>query len=273
MNTTSNLKLFSCTAALMLGALVGPAQAGPLDQVAQLDVIPGWVTSDGTHMAGLRVTLRPGWKTYWRAPGDAGIPPQFSWAGSENIASAQFHWPTPEVLDQNLMQTIGYHDSLVLPVELFPREAGAPITLAGEVLIGVCEDICVPVTLSFNALLPFDGRRDGAVTAALLNQPRSASEAGVTAVTCAVRPSDNGLEVAATLHMPSAGGAETVVIETQNPEVWVSQSDVTRDGDQLHATVDMIHVTNSSFALDRSDVRITVLGTDHAVNIQGCNSE
>lgn len=270
MNLNTNLKTLSCAAALMLGAWVGPAHAGPLDNVAQLDIIPGWVTPNGTHMAGLRVTLQPGWKTYWRAPGDAGIPPRFSWAGSENIAGAEFHWPTPEILDQNEVQTIGYHDSLVLPIELSPHNAGEPITLAGEVQIGVCEDICLPVTLSFNALLPTDGRRDGAITAALLNQPISAQEAGVTDVACAVSPTDNGIELTATLQMPMAGDDETVVIETQNPEVWVSQSDVTRDGDQLQATVDMIHFTDGSFALDRSDVRITVFGNYHAVNIQGC---
>ena len=50
---------------------MSPAQS--LDGVAQLDVLPGWETRNGTHMAGLRITLAPGWKTYWRAAGDAGI--------------------------------------------------------------------------------------------------------------------------------------------------------------------------------------------------------
>ena len=265
-----NLKSLVGSTLVSLCLSGGSASAQTLEQVARLEIIPGWQTQSGTHMAGLRVTLRPGWKTYWRAPGDAGIPPQFSWAGSENIAAARLHWPTPEVLDQNDTQTIGYRDSLVLPIELSPNQLGAPITLAGEVLLGVCEDICMPVTLSFAATLPVGGERDSAITAALLNQPMSADAAGVTAVTCRVSPSAKGLEVTATVIMPDAGGDEAVVIETPNPEIWVSPSDVQRQGNQLQATVDMVHVTSSSFALDRSDLTITVLGTDHAVNIQGC---
>jgi hypothetical protein len=63
-----------------------------------------------------------------------------------------------------------------------------------------------------------------------------------------------------------------VIIEAGNPEVWVSQADITRSGNQLQATVDMIHATSSSFALDRSAIRITVLGTSQAVDVQGCTA-
>ncbi len=251
-------------------ATASPAIAGPFDDVARIDVIPGWQTASGTHMAGLRVTLRPGWKTYWRAPGDAGIPPEFSWNGSQNITAAQYHWPVPQVFDQGDMQSIGYHDTLVLPIELTQSDPSAPIQMSGEVTLGVCEDICVPVSLPFLAMLPTDGQRDGAITASLLNQPRNATDAGVRSAICRVSPADSGLTVTATLTMPSAGTVESVVIEAGNPEVWVSQADITRSGDTLQATVDMIHATSSSFALDRSAVRITVLGSDYAVDVRGC---
>ena len=251
-------------------ALPVTAVAETFDNIARLDVLPGWRTPSGTHMAGLRVTLAPGWKTYWRAPGDAGIPPQFSWAGSDNIAAATFHWPTPEVISQNDLSAIGYHDGVVLPLEIQPAEPGKPVTLAGEVVIGVCEEVCVPVTLSFNSALPPEGRRDGAITAALLNQPMPAGEAGVRGATCTVVPHGDGLALTATVDMPEIAGGETVVIETGDPQVWVSPADVTRAGDSLRATVDMVHVTAGSFALDRSAVRITVLGGEMAVDIQGC---
>jgi DsbC/DsbD-like thiol-disulfide interchange protein len=258
------------TTCLFVASLASPVVAGPFDGLAKIDVISGWQTASGTHMAGLRVTLRPGWKTYWRAPGDAGIPPQFSWNGSQNIATAQYHWPTPDVFDQGGMQSIGYHDSLILPIELTRADPSAPIQMSGEIIIGVCEDICVPVTLPFAAELPNDGRRDGAITASLLNQPISAIEGGVQSVTCTILPAQDGLLLTATLTMPNAGGPETVVIEAGNPEVWVSQADIVRSGPTLQATVDMIHATNGSFALDRSAVRITVLGSKYAVDVRGC---
>lgn len=256
----------------LVAGLATPAFAGPFDDLAQIDVIPGWQTPTGTHMAAFRVTLRPGWKTYWRAPGDAGIPAQFLWDGSENVTSVQFHWPTPLVFDQGGMQSIGYYDSLILPIELSRIDPNAPTQIAGQITIGVCEDICVPVTLPFSAELPAEGRRDGAITASLLNQPIGADEANLSNATCAISPAEDGLTVTATLTLPSTGQREDVIIEAGNPEVWVSQADITRSGNQLQATVDMIHATNSSFALDRSAIRITVLGTSHAVDVQGCTA-
>jgi DsbC/DsbD-like thiol-disulfide interchange protein len=76
---------------------------------------------NGGHMAAVELQLAPGWKTYWRSPGDAGIPPSFDWSGSENVKSVRLHWPAPEVFEANGMQTIGYHERLVLPVEITPR--------------------------------------------------------------------------------------------------------------------------------------------------------
>jgi DsbC/DsbD-like thiol-disulfide interchange protein len=260
------------TTCVIAAGMASSVMAGPFDDLAKIDVIPGWQTPSGTHMAALRVTLRPGWKTYWRAPGDAGIPPHFSWVGSENITAARFHWPIPRVFDQGGLQSIGYYESLVLPIELTQNDPNAPIQMSGEITIGVCEDICVPVSLPFTAVLPTDGRRDGAITASLLNQPISAPDAGVQTATCAISPAQNGLTVTATLTMPPAGDQEAVVIEAGNPEVWVSQADITRNGTTLRATVDMVHATSSSFALDRSAVRITVLGSDYAVDVRGCTA-
>ena len=265
----TRLNMILRTTCLALG-LATPAAAGPFDDLADIEVIPGWQTPEGTHMAAIRVTLRPGWKTYWRAPGDAGIPAHFSWAGSENITAAQYHWPTPTVFSHHGTRSIGYRDSLILPIELSQADPDAPTQMAGEVTIGVCEEICVPVSLPFAALLPAEGRRDGAIMASLLNQPLSADEASVSSATCAITPAEDGLTLTTTLTMPSAGQDEEVVIEAGDPAVWVSEPDISRSGDQLQATVDMIHASSDSFALDRSAIRITVLGSDHAVDVRGC---
>jgi DsbC/DsbD-like thiol-disulfide interchange protein len=132
---------------LLILALAAPAQtfAESAEGAAEVSVLPGWRTERGTHMAALRIELRPGWKTYWRAPGDAGIPPRFGWSGSRNIASVAFHWPRPEVYVINGMRSIGYHDQLILPMEFTPKQPGQPMHVEAEVEIGVCHDICVPV--------------------------------------------------------------------------------------------------------------------------------
>jgi len=256
-------------AALLACLMASTANAGPADGVAKVDVLPGWQTDQGTHMAALRITLLPGWKTYWRAPGDGGIPPQVDFSASRGIAAAQFHWPTPEVMDQAGFRTIGYHDGVTVPIELTTTGTG-PLHFAGDLSIGVCEEICVPVHLSFAATLPRNGTRDSAIVASLINRPLTEFEARVTAATCSIKPIADGLSVTATLTMPSTGRDEVVVIEASDPLIWVSESDVTRSGNQITATSDLIHASTGPFALDRSAMRFTVFGSDHVVDIQGC---
>lgn len=251
---------------------VAPAQATPLDGIVSLEVLPGWRTDDGTHMSGFAIRLAPGWKTYWRAPGDAGIPPSFAWNGSENIAAAAFHWPVPEVMDQNGMRSIGYTSSVVIPVEFKLSDGAAPAHVRGEVQIGVCDDICVPAFLTFDAALPVDGPRTPSIVAALLDRPQTEGEASVGDVTCAIEPTDDGLRVTTRVSMPPFGAGETVVIEAGDQQVWVSEPQTWRQAGDLFARSDMIHVSGRAFALNRSDVRITVLAAGRSVDIQGCTA-
>lgn len=105
-----------------MGGSALPALAGSdWDQVVTLEVLDGGATAQGRYIGALHLRLEDGWKTYWRAPGDAGIPPQFSWQGSSNIADLSITWPTPEVFETSGYRTIGYHDELVLPVEITPK--------------------------------------------------------------------------------------------------------------------------------------------------------
>src|SRR5690606_16306285 len=133
----------------------------------------------GTHMAALRVTLASGWKTYWRAPGDAGIPAQFDWSESDNLGAVALHWPTPSVFHQNDMTSVGYHNQVVIPIELTPRRSGGPIALSAQIEMGVCEDICIPVSVRVSAVLPATPTRpDARIRAALADRPMTAREAG-----------------------------------------------------------------------------------------------
>ncbi|MBU2994163.1 protein-disulfide reductase DsbD family protein [Octadecabacter sp. 1_MG-2023] len=252
--------------------VAAPVWAGPADGVVELEILPGWRTDSGTHMAGLQLRLADGWKTYWRAPGDGGIPPRFGWQGSQNLSGAAFHWPVPEVFDQNGMRSIGYSQSVVIPVELSVTDDTAPALMRGQVQIGVCDEICVPVLLEFDTALPATGARDPAIIAALLDRPQTSVEAGVGDVTCAIDPAENGLRVTARVDMPPMAGDEAVVIEAGDQQVWVSQPQTWREGDALFARSDMIHVNGGGFALNRSEVRITVIAGNQSVDILGCDA-
>jgi DsbC/DsbD-like thiol-disulfide interchange protein len=258
--------LFAALALLCTPAL---AEAPPQpSDLARLEVLPGWRTGEGRHMAGLRITLAPGWKTYWRAPGAAGLAPLFDLGASQGVAAAEPRWPVPEVFHFNGMRSIGYHDAVTIPLDLTLAGPG-PARLAGEIEIGVCDDICVPVRLPFVVDLPAEGRRDPLIAAALVDRPLTGEEAGARA-SCAMAPEGKGLEITVRLSLPALGPDEAVVIESSDPGLWVSEAVAARDGGTLVATAEALARDGGPAAVDRSGLRITVLAEGRAVDIRGC---
>ncbi len=222
-------------------------------------------------MAGLRLTLEPGWKTYWRVPGDAGIPPQFSWKGAKNVRSVAVSWPTPKVYYDYGMRSLGYSGSVTIPLAIESKSKDADIRLKGTMRMGICSDICVPHQIDFDTTLaPPDPRPTPAIVAALASMPYSAREADVSKAVCTIAPSDDGMVIETRVTMPSTGGTEVAVIEPGNPQIWTSEPAASRQGDTLVARANMVHIDDKPFSIDRSRVRITVIGTDYAVDIQGC---
>lgn len=226
-------------------------------------------------MAGLRIRLEPGWKTYWRAPGDAGIPPQFSWKKSRNLKAVRVHWPRPEVFDQNGLRSIGYEQEVVLPVEFFARDGAGPVEVSGQIALGVCKDICLPVTLSASGTLTDDApsRADrDTLQRALAERPDTRKSAGAGPVTCSVEPISDGMRITTRITLPKQGGNEFVVIEPPRPDIWVSEAETDRQGGVLVASADLVPPEAQPFSMDRSKVRITVLGRDGAVDLMGCKA-
>lgn len=247
------------------------AQAQTLSDILSAELLPGWKTATGTHMAAIRLTLSQGWKTYWRSPGDAGIPPEFDWRGSDNVKAVHLHWPTPEVFSFNGMQTIGYARELVLPVEVWPKDADRAVRLETAVDLGVCRDICVPASLTLSADLRAPGQSDdAAIRSALKARPATPAEAGVRGHHCDMTPAAEGLTLRATIDLPPVGPDEVVVIETADSSVWVAEPVTHRNGRLLVAHTDLVARDRQPFAMSRSDITITVLGGGRAVEISGC---
>jgi DsbC/DsbD-like thiol-disulfide interchange protein len=257
----------------LIGSLAAQALADShSERLARIEVLDGGLTARGTYLAALSLTLKKGWKTYWRTPGEAGIPPRFDWGNSSNIAEVAISWPTPKVFELYGMNSIGYYDKLVLPIEITPQQAGQPVTLAGRIEIGVCKDVCVPGALDVSHQLDAKAGRNPAIMAALADQPDTAGQAGVRSATCRLSPIEDGLRIEASIDMPKAGTDEFTVIEAGTPDVWASPTDTRREGSNLIAAADLISDTSGAFALDRSQIRITVLGSDRAVDIRGCTA-
>ena len=118
----------------------------------------GWLGA--RRAAALRIELEDGWKTYWRMPGNAGIPPDFKWSGSENAAAIEVLFPLPKRFQDVVGDTVGYKDEVILPILINPVDAARPIELKLDLFIAVCEVICIPAKTKASLRLDVGSRGD-----------------------------------------------------------------------------------------------------------------
>ena len=137
-------------AALALLLAASPAfAAGPFDS----DWAPGAksrarLIADGAG-AGFEIALDPGAITYWRDPGEAGVPPTFDFSGSDNLAKAEVEFPAPErIPEPDGSVAFGYRGGVVLPIRVVAADPGKPVRLVAKVNYAVCEKICLPARAS-----------------------------------------------------------------------------------------------------------------------------
>ncbi|PTM39029.1 protein-disulfide reductase DsbD domain-containing protein [Bosea sp. 124] len=112
---------------------------------AALRLIAGATAPSGKQRVGVEIVMAPGYKTYWRSPGDFGVPPIFDWSGSTNIGGLDVRWPAPERFKDGNGYSIGYVGEVVIPVSVQPVDPNKPVMLVLKLDYAVCEKICIPV--------------------------------------------------------------------------------------------------------------------------------
>jgi DsbC/DsbD-like thiol-disulfide interchange protein len=156
--------------------------------------------------AGIELRLAPGWSTYWRYPGDAGVPPRFDFSGSQNVAQVTVLWPAPKELSEGDTRSIGYTDDVVLPLRIVPRDLNKPVALVLKVDYAVCGQVCIPATGAAALTLPV---KSSTHEAALMH-----SEARVPSAV-AIGPRE-GLAITA-VHRLSASPRAQVTVDVAAP--------------------------------------------------------
>ncbi|WP_448951275.1 protein-disulfide reductase DsbD domain-containing protein [Labrys neptuniae] len=142
-----------------LPAFAGSPDPALSDPHAVIRLLPGKAHPDG--LAGLQIKLAPGWKTYWRSPGDAGIPPTFDWSKSQNLREITVLWPAPARFDQEGASSAVYHDEVVLPLKVSAVDPSKPVTLSLGLDYAACKTICVPAKGSADLTLSPGPAADG----------------------------------------------------------------------------------------------------------------
>src|SRR5262245_16695615 len=152
---------------LAAGSARADASAWDGDKRASMRLIAAAKHGEGkstVHRAGVEIKLAPGWKTYWRYPGDSGIPPRFDFSNSTNVKSATVLYPAPHRFEDGGGVSIGYKQAVLFPVHVVPADPAKPVTLALKLDYALCEKLCVPAEGS--ATLDINGKAsasDGAL--------------------------------------------------------------------------------------------------------------
>jgi DsbC/DsbD-like thiol-disulfide interchange protein len=133
------------------------------------------VGADGALRAGVEIRLAAGWKTYWRYPGDSGVPPVFDFSKSENVKSLSILWPAPHRFMDDGGASIGYKGGVIFPVHVVRESPNRPATLRLTLDYAVCEKLCVPAKgASVLELASTPSSHDSRLRAAEAQAPREA---------------------------------------------------------------------------------------------------
>ncbi|MCP1337599.1 protein-disulfide reductase DsbD domain-containing protein [Futiania mangrovi] len=214
-----------CAAALCFGA--ASAQEGPVSGAwsdgvhagLRLIAADAGLGEDGAVMAGIEVRLAPGWKTYWRDPGAAGIAPEFDWSASANVGRVEVLWPVPQRFDTAGLPSMGYAGDVIVPVRVTAADPRKPVELKLAAAFGVCSDLCLLEEASAALTVP-PGRDTPSAhwTALLLAEtavPRDGAAAGLSATAV---PADGGLHV--TVAGPGAEDVSDLFVEGKGDRVY-----------------------------------------------------
>ncbi len=143
---------------------------------------------------GIEIRLKPGWKTYWRYPGDSGVPPTIDLSKSDNVKSVTILWPAPMRFDDGAGgQSIGYKNAVVLPLHVSPADPAKPVVLRLAMDYGACEKLCVPARARAELRLGASGAHEDAVATAEKRVPvKSTIGSGAPLAVTAVRRESSG---------------------------------------------------------------------------------
>ena len=176
--------------------------------------------SGAVLLGGIAFQLQPGWKTYWRTPGDSGVPPRFDFSRSENIEAVTILWPAPLQFDDGAGgHSLGYHDQVVLPLRIVAKNADKPVMLRAAVNYAVCDKLCIPVEADAElAFTSVASTEDSALFAALDTVPKPANVGDPNPLTIRDVKRDGKSAVLVDVVAPAEAGSVNLFVEGPTPD-------------------------------------------------------
>lgn len=183
----------------------------------------------------LDIRLASGWKTYWRSPGDAGLPPRLDWSGSINLTGADLSYPAPRRYSLLGLETAGYENAVTFPLRAIVAQPGKAVNLRARLDLLVCSEVCVPVTLPLTLDLPAGPAEPGPdaalVTRAAASVPGDGTASGLTLRS--LRAEGNALVAEVTSQTPLT--APDLFVETDPPLPFAAPATTVGEGGRTAA--------------------------------------
>ncbi len=211
--TAATISLFCVGAIPVAQAQEASAWEGELHAAARLIAGAARHSADTTwQRAGIEIRLDPGWKTYWRYPGDSGVPPTLDFGASENVKSVTTLWPAPRRFSDGAGgHSIGYNGDVVLPLRIVVKDATKPASLHVKLGYAVCGNLCVPAQADLGLIVSGKpNAEEPALEAAEARVPRR------IALGAGAGPG-GGLSIRS-IHREAVGTHERVVVDVAAPD-------------------------------------------------------
>lgn len=211
------------------GAETPEASAWSASQKSAARLISGGGLAQESYRAGIEIKLDPGSLTYWRNPGDAGVPPVISFGGSDNVASATVRYPAPQRFNEAGLEVFGYREGVIFPIEVTPRDKSKPVSLALHLQYAACDKICIPAEAKAQLLLRPETPPSAMklrIDAATALVPRQSSSAGAPRIAFAAK-ADKPAWVVSISPPPDAKSD----LFAEAPDGWFFET--SRDGDHF----------------------------------------
>ncbi|HEY6861460.1 MAG TPA: protein-disulfide reductase DsbD domain-containing protein [Pseudolabrys sp.] len=179
--------LAACGIVTISSVMAGAADESPWSEDVRSSVrlIAGAnKNGDAQLRAGIEIKMQTGWKTYWRYPGDSGVPPHFDFSDSENLKDVKVLYPAPHLFTDETGQSLGYKEKVIIPLTVSPQQPGKPVRLRLKIDYAVCEKLCVPAEGRAELVLGVDESSHNLELAAAESRvPKqvTAAQAGLTA--------------------------------------------------------------------------------------------
>lgn len=158
---SSPIRAFVALAACLVASIVvgfattGHAEITPwaVNEGGRMRIVALPPEPDGTVRGALQIEPKPGWITYWKEPGDAGIPPHVVFSKASGVTPANVSYPVPKRIDNGKLRDIGYDRLVALPFELKVEDPHKPLNLGASAFVGLCRNICIPFQAEFSLAL------------------------------------------------------------------------------------------------------------------------